>query len=81
MKLKKTDVSGFDKIYGLMERAFPYDERRDREKQKECFMNECFSAFEIEKDGEFLGFLTAWEFENFVFFEHLAVLPEKRNGS
>ena len=80
VKLKKTDVSGFDKIYGLMERAFPYDERRDREKQKECFMNECFSAFEIEKDGEFSGFLTAWEFENFVFFEHLAVLPEKRNG-
>ena len=53
VKLKKTDVSGFDKIYGLMERAFPYDERRDREKQKECFMNECVSAFGIEKYVEF----------------------------
>lgn len=80
MELKKADIGEFEKIYELMERAFPYEERRDKNEARDCFLNDRFSAFKIEDGGDFAGFLTAWEFEKFVFFEHLAVLPEKRNS-
>lgn len=70
----------FDTVYKKMESAFPYEERRDSVDQKNCFQNKFFNFFEITDNGTPVGLISPWEFENFVFIEHLAVDDDKRSG-
>ncbi len=76
-ELTKTQLDG---IYRIMEAGFPTDERRPREEQARLFDNPVFHAYGLLGDtGEVKAFLTVYEFDTFVFAEHLAVDERFRN--
>ena len=62
----------FDQMYSIMEQSFPYDEYRGYEGQKQLFENPEYKVFihRNEETKEIDGFLSAWEFDDILFFEH-----------
>ena len=65
----------FDSIFSIMEKSFPKDEYRTYEGQKALFEEPAYRIYGQvdEKSGKLNGFLSAWEFEPVVFFEHFAI--------
>lgn len=80
--IKKLSRNDFDQIFEIMEMSFPQDEYRPYEKQKELFDDPAYQiyAWVDSKTDAIQGFLAIWEFEEVVFFEHLAVNPAYRNN-
>lgn len=81
--LRKINTS--DSIYckaeNLFLEAFPSNERRDISDQRHNIdENPLFNLFAIEKDAEFVGILSAWQFKDFRYIEHFAILPEQRSA-
>ena len=80
----------------LLHTAFPADERRDDAQQREYTDRKAeFSAYALTDGDEPIGLITCWHFcggvsakepsaertlPEFVYVEHLAVAPSKRNG-
>ncbi len=71
----------FEKVFDLMVEAFPVDERRTFDEQKELLSNPIFEIFVCKDDdeGEIKGFISIYRFEKFTFIEHFAVNPKYRN--
>ena len=67
-------------VENLLTSAFPADERRELEQQREYVDGnpnfKVYATFDTEK---FVGFFTLWTFEEFRFVEHLAIVPELRS--
>ncbi len=78
--LREIKECNFPEIYKKLENAFPYEERRDFDDYKIYFQNDKFSPFEIVDEKKEVGFINLWEFENFIYIEHLAIDPEIRGG-
>lgn len=80
VNLKMEDYPSFLKLY---DQTFPVDERRVYEDEEHLanfikMKGGKFHAFAV-KDGElFLGFLSYWTFEKYVYVEHFALTPEHR---
>lgn len=69
-------------VKALYEEAFPFDERRDFSDFLEILKNDSHFKLCIGTDCEtngFLGFISYWDFESFVYIEHFAVLSKERN--
>ena len=58
--------------------AFPSCERRDTEEWLQCLSLPSFTLFGIYLDDHFMGFFSCWNFKDFVYGEHFAVLKESR---
>ena len=80
MKLIPITEVRFDLVFSKMTAAFPYEERRDISDQKECLNNKFFKFFEIFDNETDVGFITIWDFPEFVFIEHLAIDEKVRAG-
>ena len=76
VELKKIDIADFDKMFDIMEKSFPADERRPKDEQKKLFENPLYKVYCVK---EMKAFMAVWEFDAFVFLEHFAVSPEYRN--
>lgn len=76
VELNEINIADFDKMFEIMEKSFPEDERRPKNEQKMLFDN---PLYKVHCAGEIKGFMAVWEFEKFVFLEHFAVSPEHRN--
>lgn len=70
----------FDKIFPLLENAFPVTELREKERQKAMLSEECYRLYGVRKDGVFAAVFATWEIEDFLYIEHFAVKEEYRNG-
>ena len=87
----KTSHPAYPFVENLLHSAFPPEERRDDDLQRQLADSDTgFTVFLIEEDGP-AGLLTAWTFDAgqdakgmdgkpFTYLEHLAIDPEKRNG-
>ena len=65
----------------LYEEAFPEQERRPTDAWLELMRHESqFQAYAVSVDGEFAGFITCWKPADFVYVEHFAIAPHRRNG-
>lgn len=71
-------VSDFDEVFSIMEKSFPFDEYRPYEEQKELFENEYYRVY-VSKEEHIKGFISVWDFPEFLYVEHFAVSPEFRN--
>ena len=76
VELTEINIADFDKMFEIMEKSFPADERRPKEEQKELFENPLYKVYTV---GKVKAFMAIWEFEKFVFLEHFAVSTEHRN--
>ncbi|MGN1416004.1 MAG: GNAT family N-acetyltransferase [Oscillospiraceae bacterium] len=79
--LQKLDITDFDRVYSLMEKSFPEDERRPYDKQKALLSDPLYSIYGVKSDcGEVTAFITVWQFEHFAYVEHFAVDPDCRGS-
>lgn len=76
--LRKQD---FDLVYAIMEEAFPYDERRTYEEQKQLFSDPRYQIYGLldDSNGALKAFISFYRLDGFVFAEHFATSSEYRN--
>lgn len=68
-------------VVSLYEKAFPLEERRPTDEWLEKnSSSDLFTINLLESDGQTLGFITIWQFEDFAYVEHFAV-DEKQRGN
>ena len=70
----------FQEFYNLLETSFPKFERRTKEKQQDILENKHYHILEISENEKFIGFITFWDFDNFIYYEHFATSPDCRNN-
>lgn len=66
------------KLQDLYESSFPANERRDWNDWLTLIGKPEFSLHQIDDHEGFIGFITAWQLHDFIFFEHFSILPQKR---
>lgn len=79
--LQKLHKENFDKVYEIMEEAFPPDERRSYDEQKALLSNPNYRIY-VLKDAEnkdIKAFIAIYQFEKFTFIEHFATNSAYRN--
>ena len=69
----------FQTVYDLLESSFPQYERRTKEKQYSLVTNPNYHILAIMDNEMFIGFLTFWNFDDFLYVEHFATNPIYRN--
>ena len=68
-------------VKNLYIESFQKNERRCVDKMIKLYDSETpFSIVVIIKEKQFVGFLTHWDLEDFIFAEHFVISPEFRNG-
>ena len=77
--LAAENMKYFNQVYEIYQEAFPDVERRPREEQMRVFADPRYHLriWEEEKVMAFLGY---WEFNSFLFLEHLAVRRDCRGN-
>lgn len=69
----------FDKVFGIMDEAFPSSEMRTYTDQKALLENPKYKLFVYKVEGDILGFMATWEWEVFNFIEHFAIDSKARS--
>ncbi|MBQ8442924.1 MAG: GNAT family N-acetyltransferase [Bacteroides sp.] len=81
LKEIKTNHEHYPFVEALLQTAFPLQERRDADKQREVTDTHPLFHCDLITDGNTpVGLLTYWKFETFVYIEHFAIDPRLRNG-
>ena len=79
-QIHTTDVHYLD-LENLMQIAFPEQERRNKEEQRlYTDTNKRFHCCAITNNEKFIGLITHWDFEEFLYIEHFAIVPSLRNN-
>ena len=80
-RITSTDHPQYPWMENLMTESFPSEERRDDEKQRTLIntQKDFFCNLLIE-DGNAVGMMNYWQMDGFVYLEHFAVDPQRRNG-
>ncbi len=66
-------MNDFDVFWRILCEAFPEEEHRNREGQEALLNNPAYHLHYIREEGQILGFWSTWDFESFLFVEHLAL--------
>lgn len=77
-KVKKED---YDSVFEIMSQSFSEDEYRSYHGEKELFQHDNYYTY-VYKDNEkdiIKGFISLWEFEDFIYIEHFATAKDFRN--
>lgn len=79
--LIKISESDFEQVFDIMEKSFPTDEYRPFSEQKALFLKKEYSVYGLKCDenNSLMGFISLWEFNDFIFIEHFAVKRDLRN--
>ena len=77
--LEIVNGENFGLIYQLMKESFPTSEIRSFKGQKALLKDERYKIYGYRENGELIGVICAWDFEERLFLEHFAVAPEYRN--
>ena len=63
----------FDSFFNILDNSFPKSERRDYPSQKDLLSISNYRPFVFKENDEVLALMAVWEFNDFVYVEHLAV--------
>ncbi|MBM7615452.1 GNAT family N-acetyltransferase [Alkaliphilus hydrothermalis] len=66
-------MQDFEKIWDILEEAFPPNERRSKEAQRNLLMLHAYHITPYYEGEQLVGFLCYWNLGDFIFVEHLAV--------
>lgn len=64
--------------WALYESAFPASERRHEVMHALALSDPLFHCLHLADESGFVGLLTYWQFDDMVYVEHLAIIPERR---
>lgn len=77
--LQKIDMEEFDKVYTIMEEAFPDNERRSYEGQKSLLSLPNYKIHVMKDISDIKAFVAIWDLDDYIFIEHFAVNKNYRN--
>ena len=72
-RIENTQNPLFQAVWSVYMNSFPADEKRTLIQQKKLFKRKEYSLFAVLEKQKFLGFLSTWDFDSFLFIEHFAV--------
>ena len=75
-----SDKKNLTKIKKIYEYSFPIDERRDFDKLIDMLKDVRFGIKGIFVDDDLAGFISLWDFEEYLYVEHFAVDKELRGN-
>jgi len=79
--IKTTDSTHYNFVEGLLVDAFPKEERRELDVQREFTdSNPLFKSNVILHFDKPVGLFTYWDFDDFYYIEHFAISQDARNG-
>jgi ribosomal protein S18 acetylase RimI-like enzyme len=78
IKLENSDSHEFIEAWKIYESSFSSDERRTFDLQKKLIGNKHYTFFSVLKDKARVAIIAQWDFEDFLFIEHLAVKNDMR---
>lgn len=70
----------WNEISELYIQTFPVNERRDPDELVNIQGSEGYWLELIKFNEDWAGFIEYWDFKEFLFIEHLAIVPQKRNN-
>ena len=71
----------FDAVYKEMETNFILEERRDKPDALAVMDEPRFTLYHMTEDEAHVGFVSVWQFEDFLFVEHLVTYePYRKKG-
>ena len=76
--IRDTDHPLYGKALELYGLSFPFHEQRERPSQDRILSDREYHFSLAYDDGAFVALILFWETADFIYIEHLAVLPEKR---
>ena len=79
MILKPITKLNFYKFYKLLASDFCYDERKSESDEFLSLSDKRFSPNFIYLNNKLIGYICFWEFDDFIFIEHFAILKIFRN--
>ena len=77
--LHKLTLNDFDFVYKIMEDSFPLTEFRPKNEQLALFNDKRYQIYGIRKENQVVSFAAIWNFDDFIFVEHLATAKDYRN--
>lgn len=82
MNILSLPSSLYPQAEALYEKSFPEEERRDSHEWHDYWLNkEGFSIHAILTNGDvFAGFISYWQFDDFIYVEHFALSPTLRGN-
>ena len=81
MKLIPVLPHEFDAVYSEMENNFILEERRDKPDALSVMDEPRFTLYHMTEDEAHVGFVSVWQFEDFLFVEHLVTYePYRKKG-
>lgn len=79
VRIKSTNDQQFEELIALYLESFPRNERLEIDDFKQLLnTNQSLRCYAVLVNDAFVGFLNFWEFEDFVYLEHIAILPSLR---
>ncbi|WP_277464499.1 GNAT family N-acetyltransferase [Parabacteroides sp. PF5-6] len=60
--------------------SFPPGERRDFALVRDLMVTEVFQVYVLLREAQYAGFITAWQWHDFMYVEHFAIDESARNG-
>jgi len=79
IKMKRLSYEDFDEAYQLFQEAFIPAELRPYDKMKTMFFHDDFMIYGYHRDGQLVGAMIVWEFDDFIYLENFAVSRTIRN--
>lgn len=72
---KHLSYNQFKELYTI---SFPIFEQRTEEQQEKAFNHSAYHLSGYEENNAFIGFISYWEFEEYIYIEHFAINQELR---
>lgn len=76
--ITSTDQPEFVDFWNLCDYSFPTNEKRNIKQQKRSFKTSNYLLEAFYENDVFIGFLSFWLYEKYVYVEHFAINPELR---
>lgn len=79
-RITSADHPLFGSVWQIYRDSFPRNERRTLEHQQTAFQSNQYHLNAYTEKGTLLGLLGYWEFDDYIYIEHLAINPVIRSG-
>lgn len=77
--LQKISTEKFEQFYRILEEDFCFLERKKYQNELDAFQNPNFLPAYICVDQNPVGYICYWEFEDFIYIEHFAIMKSLRD--
>jgi len=72
------DLFLYKRFQELYKVSFPLFEQRSEQQQMQAFRNDKYRLLAFTENEAFVGFISYWEFDTYLYVEHLAIDTEVR---